>query len=93
MFLVTSVTMQRERGAGILERLWTIWIHRVDLIGGYAVAFGFIAFVQSLFLVLTLRYFLGVETQSEWWINHDHLCDHGNRRRGSGVAEFCFCPK
>ncbi|ALC05823.1 hypothetical protein CDES_07050 [Corynebacterium deserti GIMN1.010] len=69
MFLVTSVTMQRERNAGTLERLWTTRIHRFDLIGGYALAFGLMAVLQSLLMVLTLRYLLGVETESEWWIS------------------------
>lgn len=69
MFLMTSVTMQREHNAGTLERLWTTNIHRVDLIGGYGVAFGIMAVAQSLLMVLTLRYLLGVETESEWWIS------------------------
>ncbi|ANE03990.1 ABC transporter permease [Corynebacterium crudilactis] len=69
MFLLTSVTMQRERNAGTLERLWTTRIHRGDLIGGYSLAFGLMAIAQSLLMVLTLRYVLGVETAAEWWIS------------------------
>lgn len=69
MFLVTSVTMQRERSGGTLERLWTTRIHRVDLIAGYAIAFALAAIAQSLLMVLTLRYLLGVETESPWWIS------------------------
>ncbi|BAU95809.1 ABC transporter permease [Corynebacterium suranareeae] len=69
MFLMTSVTMQRERNNGTLERLWTTNIRRLDLIGGYAVAFGLMAIVQSLLMVLTLRYLLGVHTESQWWIS------------------------
>lgn len=69
MFLMTSVTMQRERKAGTLERLWTTKIHRFHLIGGYGLAFGLMAILQSLIMVLTLRYLLGVETASEIWIS------------------------
>jgi len=69
MFLVTSVTMQRERNAGTLERLWTTKIHRFDLIAGYAIAFAIMASAQSLIMVLTLRYLLNVESQAPWWIS------------------------
>ena len=40
MFLVTSVTMVRERTSGTLERLLTTPLRRGELIGGYAIAFG-----------------------------------------------------
>ncbi|MFP7365808.1 ABC transporter permease [Corynebacterium callunae] len=69
MFLVTSVTMQRERNAGTLERLWTTNIYRLDLIAGYAIAFAIMASAQALLMILTLRYLLGVETQAPWWIS------------------------
>jgi len=38
MFLVTSVTMLRERTTGTLERLMTMPMGRMDLIAGYAIA-------------------------------------------------------
>lgn len=47
MFLVTSITMLRERRSGTLERLLTTPIHRVDIIVGYALAFGLIATLQA----------------------------------------------
>jgi ABC-2 type transport system permease protein len=47
MFLVTSVTMVRERTSGTLERLLTTPLMRGELIGGYAIAFGLAALVQS----------------------------------------------
>lgn len=68
MFLVTSVTMQRERSLGTLERLWTTRMHRADLIVGYALAFGLMAILQSFLLVLVMRYALGIETEAPWWI-------------------------
>ena len=40
MFLITSVTMLRERTSGTLERLMTMPIRKLDLLGGYGLAFG-----------------------------------------------------
>jgi ABC-2 type transport system permease protein len=46
MFLITSITTLRERTTGTLERLMTMPIGRLDLLFGYALAFGAIAVVQ-----------------------------------------------
>ena len=46
MFLVTSVATLRERTSGTLERLMTMPLGRLDLLGGYAVAFAVFAVVQ-----------------------------------------------
>src|SRR4051812_30859439 len=48
MFVVTSVATLRERTTGTLERLLTMPIAKVDLLAGYAIAFGLLAAVQSL---------------------------------------------
>jgi ABC-2 type transport system permease protein len=47
MFLVTSVAMVRERTSGTLERLLTTPLRKLDLLGGYALAFGSVALVQG----------------------------------------------
>jgi ABC-2 type transport system permease protein len=47
MFVVTSVTMLRERTTGTLERLMTMPLAKLDLLVGYALAFGLVAIVQS----------------------------------------------
>lgn len=57
MFLVTSVTMVRERTSGTLERLLTTPLARGELIGGYALAFAVAALVQA---SLTSAFALGV---------------------------------
>jgi len=61
MFLITSITMLRERTSGTLERLLTTPMAKFDLIGGYGLAFSAVAVVQvaaatlvSLWLGLTL---------------------------------------
>lgn len=48
MFLVTSVTTLRERTSGTLERLLSMPLGRLDLLLGYLLAFGLVAFVQAL---------------------------------------------
>ena len=47
MFLVTSIAMVRERTSGTLERLLTTPLRKLDLLGGYALAFGLVALVQA----------------------------------------------
>jgi ABC transporter DrrB family efflux protein len=47
MFLVTSITMLRERTTGTLERLMTLPVAKVDLLVGYGAAFGIVATVQA----------------------------------------------
>jgi ABC-2 type transport system permease protein len=54
MFLVTSITMQRERNNGTLERLMASPMGKGDLIAGYAFTFTAVALVQvTLVAVLT----------------------------------------
>lgn len=48
MFLVTSVTMLRERTSGTLERLLTTPLAKLDLLLGYGLAFFAVATVQVL---------------------------------------------
>jgi ABC-2 type transport system permease protein len=47
MFLITSVATLRERTSGTLERLLTMPLAKLDLLLGYALAFGFLALVQA----------------------------------------------
>lgn len=47
VFLVTSIALLRERVGGTLERLLTTPLGRLELIGGYALAFGLLAVVQA----------------------------------------------
>src|SRR5262249_12323740 len=47
MFVVTSVTMLRERVTGTLERLMTMPLAKLDLLLGYAFAFALVAVIQA----------------------------------------------
>ena len=48
MFLVTSITMLRERLSGTLERLLTTPLAKLDLLLGYGAAFAVVAAVQAI---------------------------------------------
>ena len=47
MFLVTSITMLRERTSGTLERLMTLPLAKLDVLAGYAIAFALFAALQA----------------------------------------------
>jgi ABC-2 type transport system permease protein len=47
MFLITSITMLRERTTGTLERLMTMPLSKLDLLVGYGIAFGILASLQA----------------------------------------------
>jgi ABC-2 type transport system permease protein len=60
MFLVTSVAMVRERTGGMLERLLTTPLGKADLVLGYALAFGLLAFAQALIATGVSLWLLGL---------------------------------
>lgn len=62
MFIVTSITMLRERVSGTLERLLTTPIARGDLLAGYAVAFAVVAAAQALLVSIVSFGLLGLES-------------------------------
>ncbi|WP_193392919.1 ABC transporter permease [Gordonia phthalatica] len=51
MFLITSIAMLRERRSGTLERLLTTPLGRLDLLGGYGLAFSILAAIQAVLAV------------------------------------------
>jgi len=60
MFIVAAITTQRERARGTLERLMAMPLGKLDLLAGYAIAFGLVACVQvTVVLVISLTW-LGV---------------------------------
>ena len=66
MFLVTSVTMVRERTSGTLERLLTTPLRRGELIGGYGVAFGAAALGQALVTSAVAIWLLDMDVNTPW---------------------------
>jgi ABC-2 type transport system permease protein len=62
MFLVTSITMLRERTTGTLERLMTLPLAKLDLLGGYGLAFALVAAVQASIVAAFAFLVLGLDT-------------------------------
>jgi ABC-2 type transport system permease protein len=62
MFIVTSITMLRERVSGTLERLMTTPLGRGDLLIGYGLAFALVAAVQATLVSLLSFGLLGLES-------------------------------
>ena len=68
MFLVTSITMLRERTSGTLERLMTMPLHKVDLLAGYGIAFALLAVVQATLVSVLAFGVLGLEVAGPTWL-------------------------
>ncbi|MEU7528139.1 ABC transporter permease [Saccharothrix sp. NPDC042600] len=63
MFIVTSITTLRERLTATLERLMTLPIGKLDLLLGYALAFGLVAVVQVAVAATVSLTWLGLEIE------------------------------
>ncbi|MCW2605506.1 MAG: transporter permease [Frankiales bacterium] len=67
MFVVTSVAMLRERTSGTLERLLTTPLRKIDLLLGYALAFGVLAVAQTALLAGLALPVLGLRVLGPAW--------------------------
>jgi len=68
MFLVTSITMLRERVSGTLERLMTLPLGKLDLLAGYGAAFALLAAAQAAIVSALAFGLLGLDVQGPRWI-------------------------
>lgn len=68
MFIVTSVATLRERTTGTLERLLALPLHKLDLLLGYALAFGLVAVVQALATTALATWGLGMDVTGPTWM-------------------------
>ncbi|HET6672164.1 MAG TPA: ABC transporter permease, partial [Agromyces sp.] len=68
MFLVTSVAVLRERTSGTLERLLTTPLGKLDLLLGYAIAFGAVAVVQVGLASAVALWFLDLDVVGSPWV-------------------------
>ncbi|MGV0645058.1 ABC transporter permease [Mycolicibacterium sp. XJ879] len=69
MFVITSITMQRERASGTLERILTTPLRRLDLLGAYGTAFSIAAAIQASLACAVAFWLLGFETAgSPAWV-------------------------
>jgi ABC-2 type transport system permease protein len=62
MFIITSITMQRERASGTLERILTTPLRRLDLLLAYGTAFSVAAAVQASLACAVSFWLLGLHT-------------------------------
>jgi ABC-2 type transport system permease protein len=67
MFLITSITMLRERTTGTLERLMTMPLSKLDVLAGYAAAFGLVAVLQAACASLVAFGALGLDAAGSVW--------------------------
>jgi len=68
MFLVTSITMLRERTTGTLERLMTMPLHKIDILAGYGIAFALVAVVQAALVSVLAFGLLGLNVAGPKWL-------------------------
>jgi ABC-2 type transport system permease protein len=68
MFLVTSITMLRERTTGTLERLMAMPLAKLDLLVGYGLAFAAVAAVQATLVSLVAFGLLDLHTAGPRWL-------------------------
>ncbi|MGH3447480.1 MAG: ABC transporter permease [Nocardioidaceae bacterium] len=67
MFLITSVATLRERSSGTMERLLSMPMGKLDLLLGYAIAFGVMALIQAVLAVALTVGLLGLDLAGPVW--------------------------
>ncbi|HEY7693428.1 MAG TPA: ABC transporter permease [Gaiellaceae bacterium] len=67
MFLVTSITMLRERTTGTLERLMTMPLAKLDLLVGYGGAFALLAAAQAALVSAVAFWLLDLQVAGAVW--------------------------
>lgn len=69
MFIITAITMQRERASGTLERILTTPLRRFDLLIAYGTAFSTAAAAQATLACIVSFWLLGFDTAgSPAWV-------------------------
>jgi ABC-2 type transport system permease protein len=68
MFLITSISMLRERTTGTLERLMTLPLNKADILAGYGLAFGLLAILQAIVVVVLGFGILGLHAAHGAWL-------------------------
>jgi len=68
MFLVTSITMLRERTTGTLERLMAMPLAKLDLLLGYGIAFATVAAAQATLVSLVAFGLLDLHSTGPRWL-------------------------
>jgi ABC-2 type transport system permease protein len=66
-FLLTGISVLRERTQGTLERLMASPVSRLDIVGGYLLGFLLFALVQTLIIFFYMVYVLNVNFRGDLW--------------------------
>jgi ABC-2 type transport system permease protein len=87
MFIITSITMQRERASGTLERILTTPLRRLDLLIAYGTAFSIAAAAQAILACGVSFWLLGFSTAgSPMWVL---VIAIANAMLGVGLGLLC----
>ncbi len=65
MFIITAITMQRERASGTLERILTTPLRRLDLLIAYGTAFSVAAAAQAIVACVVSFWLLGLRHRGQ----------------------------
>jgi ABC-2 type transport system permease protein len=68
MFLITSITMLRERTSGTLERLMAMPLAKLDLLLGYGIAFATVAAAQATVVSVVAFGLLDLHSSGPRWL-------------------------
>ena len=68
MFLITSITMLRERTSGTLERLMALPLAKLDLLLGYGIAFAAVAAAQATVVSVVAFGLLDLHSTGPRWL-------------------------
>ncbi|WP_127849248.1 ABC transporter permease [Lacticaseibacillus hulanensis] len=61
VFLISGMALLKERTSGTLDRLLATPVRRSEIVFGYMLSYGGLALVQTIIIVLTTVYLMGVE--------------------------------
>jgi ABC-2 type transport system permease protein len=68
MFLVTSIVTLRERTTGVLDRLMTMPMSKLDLLFGYGIAFSLVGLIQAILVGFVTFKLLNVTIDGPFWM-------------------------
>jgi ABC-2 type transport system permease protein len=66
-FIITGISVLRERSQGTMERLMASPISRMDVVAGYLLGFLLFALVQTLIIFFYMVYVLDINFRGELW--------------------------
>lgn len=61
VFLISGMALLKERTRGTLDRLLATPVRRSDIVFGYTIAYGILAIIQTLIIVVVTIYALGID--------------------------------